>query len=352
MRKLFLHVGVHRTGTTSTQRFMRENFDTLLRKGLLYPFGVKRHDRLILRILDGSLKVEDLALDLEKRAGSHPHPVHSVVLSDEDISLIRDFNLFAPLKERFEVKVVVSMRRQDLWLESWYLQNIKWQWNPALAHLSFDEFFERRAEFFWIDYAERFAHFETVFGPGSVVAGVFERGDMPEGPIQSFLHMLGIQDLTGFGPFVHRNSSLTPLMSEFMRNLPMDEMPIPERTLVEAACIEVDKTLPTNGSKLLMNFDQRAQVVAEYADSNRHVAKTWFDREVLFRDPLPPRDAPLADHTIPAGSGELIGGFVAPILRKLTLLMAKAREEHQAALQAAEAKARAAAPNKRPAPAK
>ena len=185
MRKLYLHVGVHRTGTTSTQRFLKDNFVPLLTKGYLYPFRVKRHDGQIRRLVKGEMSVHDFALDLERRADSQQFPINSIVISDEDMSLIQDFSLFAGLDDMFDVKVVVSLRRQDLWLESWYLQNIKWQWNPGLAHLSFAEFFKRRADFFWIDYATRFSHFEDVLGAGSVVAGVFEKGDMPQGPIQA-----------------------------------------------------------------------------------------------------------------------------------------------------------------------
>lgn len=329
MRKLILHVGVHRTGTTSTQEFMRQNFPVLLNKGVLYPFGVKRHDRMVQRLISGEVPADVLARDLERRAASHPQSVDTVVLSDEDMSLIRDFGVFAALKDTFDVKILVSLRRQDLWLESWYLQNVKWQWNPALAHLTFEEFFARRAEFFWIDYAARFAHFEEVFGAGCVLAGVFEKGDMPDGPIQAFLRLIGIEDLSGFSPFIHSNSSLSPLMSEMMRQLPMGKIAPKERAMIEAACIAVDSTLPTNGSKLLMPLAQRQLVLDEYADSNQRTAQDYFGRPVLFQDPLPLESAPLAEQTLPSQSQDLIQNFMAPILKELADRMTAARVERE-----------------------
>ncbi len=329
MRKLILHVGVHRTGTTSTQKFMRENFQPLLKKGCLYPFGVARHDRVVRRLLRNEVPAIKLARDLERRAASHPSHVHTVVLSDEDMSMIPDFRVFEPLKETFDVKIVMSLRRQDLWLESWYLQNVKWQWNPALAHLTFDQFFARRADFFWIDYAARFAHFEAVFGPGSVIAGVFEKADMPDGPIQAFLRMIGIEDMSGFSPFLHSNSSLSPLMSEMLRQMPMDKMAPKERALVEAACIEVDRNLVTNGSKLVMPFEQRQLVLGEYADSNRQVAQKNFNRDVLFHEPVPLESDALAELSLPGNSQDLVRLFMAPIFRELADLMAAARMERE-----------------------
>lgn len=317
MRKLFLHVGVHRTGTTSTQKFLRQNFDILRGRGYLYPFGVARHEDHVRRMARGNLSVADFADDLQRRADSHATGIHSVIISDEDMSCIRDFSLFAPLSRQFDVRVVVSLRRQDLWLESWYLQNVKWQWQPALSHLPFAEFMDRRDEFFWIDYAERLAHYEAIFGEGSVVASVFERTDMPQGPIAAFLGMVGIHDHSGFGPFDHANSSLSPKMSEFVRLLPLDRIEPPERRLLEKAIAEVDARLETNGSKLVMPHDQRLRVLEEFAGSNARTATRYIGRDLLFNDPVPGADAPLADMDIPLMSSDLMRDFVSPIFAAL-----------------------------------
>ncbi len=137
MRQLYLHVGVHRTATTSIQRFLRANFDTLLEKGYFYPFGVVRHNAVVSRMRDGVLDVEDFAADLLRRVEAKAEASTAVILSDEDMSNIEDFSIFKPLTKLFDVKVVVSLRRQDLWLESWFFQNLKWQWNPSLSHLTF-----------------------------------------------------------------------------------------------------------------------------------------------------------------------------------------------------------------------
>ncbi len=325
MRKLYLHVGVHRTATTSIQRFMRANFAALLDKGYLYPFGVARHNAAVARMRYGTQDVREFAEELARRMAAKGEHVTAAVLSDEDMSMIADFNLFAPLKRVFDVKVVVTLRRQDLWLESWYLQNLKWQWNPDLAHLTFDEFWARRAEFFWIDYAARLQRYEKVFGSGSVVAQVFEEADMPEGPIDAFLAMIGITDQTGLGEKLHHNSSLSPLATEFMRHLPLDAMEGPDRRLFERASLVVDAGLKGNGSKLVMSYPRRQAVQAEYAQSNAAVARKYFNRDVLFRDPLPEASAPLAINQLPGDSARLMQDFIVPFVRALGAEIAEAR---------------------------
>lgn len=326
MRKLYLHVGVHRTGTSSTQRVLRDNFAGLLQRGYLYPFAAVRHDDLIRRLSWGLLGARDLAEDLTCRADAHPVPVENIILSDEDMSMIKDFNLFAPLAERFEVKVVAMMRRQDLWLESWYLQNVKWQWDAKVANLSFDAFMARQAEFFWMDYAARFAHYEAVFGPGSVVAGVFERGDMPDGPTAAVLRLMGIADPSFTGPEVHQNSSLSPLMSEFVRHLPLHRLRDPDRRYFELAAMAVDEDLITNGSKLLLSHEDRAAILSAHAAGNESVARQYLGREVLFRDPVPAADVLLAERQLPPDSARLMEEFVVPMMMALGRQVTDQRE--------------------------
>ncbi len=325
MPTLFLHAGVHRTATSSTQQFLRDNATVLRAKGYLYPFNSPRHEQQVKQVVNGRRPAADLAHDLltqMQNAGNH---VHSVIFSDEDISIVPDPQIFAALTDVFDVKVVVQLRRQDLWLESWYLQNVKWQWNPLLAHLRFDQFMERRAEFFWIDYAKRLAQYEAVFGPESVIVGVFESQAMPDGPIAAVLEMLGVIDLAGFGPFLNINSSMSPLVSEFMRHLPLDGIDERDRAIFERAFVAMDKKLQTNGSKLLMPHDQRLQVLEEFAASNRHTAQRYLGRDVLFEEKVPGPDALMADRQLQPNSIKLMKTMVASMVRELGDLMTEAR---------------------------
>jgi hypothetical protein len=325
MRILYLHVGVHRTATTSIQRFMRANFNPLLAKGYLYPFGVARHTAVVGRLRYGMISAADFAQDLLRRMEARGDHVQSAVISDEDMSSVEDFSAFAGLTRYFDVKVVVSLRRQDLWLESWYLQNVKWQWNPSLSHLTFAEFYDRRAEFFWIDYAARLAQYEALFGAGCIRAGVFEEADMPDGPIDAFLRMIGIVDQSGFGEKLHSNSSLSPLASEFMRHLPLDEVETLDRRLFERACMAVDAGLVKNGSKLIMAYDQRLAVQAEYAAGNKVAAQRYLKRDVLFAEPLPDPRAQFANTELPSDTEVMLRDFVAPMVKALGLQLAEAR---------------------------
>jgi hypothetical protein len=320
IRTLYLHIGTHRTATTSIQAFLHANSDALLRRGYFYPYGVRRHLELVNQIFSGEQAVSDVCDTIQGRADSRRSEIHSVILSDEDICMRRDLSVLAQFRERFDVKVIFALRRQDIWLESWYFQNIKWQWQPALAHCTFDEFMEMRERFHWIDYDRYLRHLEGLFGRENVLPIVFEKESMPKGPIAKFCRTAGIEDLEGFGKVPHNNSSRSPEMAEFMRHLPLDQASVPVRNALVSACERVDRTvLGSNGrrSKQLLDFDRRAMVLKHFAAGNHAVAQRYFDRDALFQAPLPTRDDPLAEMKLPETPEKLMERLVNPLLLEL-----------------------------------
>jgi len=330
-RTLYIHIGAHRTATTSAQKFMQTNFVRLQEKGFFNPFAAGRHFALINRIFRGEVTVAETAADLEERADAKKYSIHTIVLSDEDICTRRDLSPLADFRERFDVKIVMMLRRQDLWIESWYQQNVKWQWKPDLCHLRFDAFLARRDEFFWIDYDRTLRQCEDLFGRANVIARVFEPAQMPQGANAMFCDAIGLRDLKGLIPYAHVNSSLSPLMTEFMRTLPLHEAPGSQRRIFEQACTRVDGQLrATHGkqSSLYMDAATRQAVLAEYDAGNRAVAQRHFGRDSLILDPLPPRDAPLAQQDLPADSQTTMEMLVAPMVRALIALR---KEEADAA---------------------
>ena len=320
MTTLYLHIGTHRTATSSIQAFMLANWETLLARGIFHPMRIGRHFALFNAIFAERRTAKDVAQDLLLRASKHPVEVNSIVLSDEDVCMRTDLSPLAGFRKHFDVKVVFALRRQDLWLESWYLQNIKWQWNKSLSHLTMTEFLARADEFHWAHYDRLLNHLEEVFGRENVLPYVFEKAQMPEGPVAAFCSQIGLHDLTGLKPAPHVNSSHSPSIAEFVRCLPLDEAPDKFRARLETAVKAVDRQLAATAgsdSALLMDYDTRMAVLASHATGNANVARRYFGRDELFLDPLPARDAPLAQMKLPPDSETLMRDYVAPLIRGL-----------------------------------
>lgn len=322
MTTLYLHIGVHRTATSSLQTFLRGNNAALKAHHMMLPFGVKRHDKLFRKLFSPIGSVSQTTNELAERAAKKNTPVNAVILTDEDISMHRDLSKLKGFQKQFDVKVIMYVRRQDVWLESWYLQNVKWQWDKKLAHLRFDEFMDRIDDFHWIDYDRYTAMIENVFGEGSLSLGVFERDQMPDGIYADFCRRIGIDDISGFEISKSRNESLLPSVSEFMRQLPLDEIPARYRTIISRACIELNAEYAASRtgadvSPYLLDHRQRTAVLDRFAEGNRNVAQRYFGRDQLFFDPLPDRTAPIAKVDLPKDSDALMKTFVGPFIRNL-----------------------------------
>jgi hypothetical protein len=321
MRTLYLHIGNHRTATSSIQAFMAKNREPLRKQGVLYPYGAKRHLSLINDLFSGKRDIATVSKDINNRCNNKKHPIGSVVLSDEDIATRADLSLLAGFKKYFKVKIIFSLRRQDLWLESWYLQNVKWQWKPALCHLTLDAFFARRAEFFWADYKQYITHLEALFGKENILLYPFERIQMPEGPIHAFAEQVGFRIDGSFTNPPNRNASLTPMVSEFMRCLPLDQAPTEYRAVFDRACRIVDQKIrtanPDAGGTLILEHAQRQQILGEHAEGNAWVAARYFDRQDLFFDPVPGPETPISKLALPASSYETMETLTAPLIEAL-----------------------------------
>lgn len=319
-RRLFLHIGAHRTATSALQVFLFDNLQPLKQKGFFYPFKVRRHLKLMNQLFNGQRDIGDVAEMIGQRADNQARDIHSVILSDEDICMRPDLSLLGRFGNTFDVKVVFTLRRQDSWLESWFLQNIKWQWNARLSHCTFDEFIAMREDFHWIHYDGYVRHLEQVFGQENIILNVHEKQQMPEGPIETFCDSIGLSDREGLAPPAHINESFSPRISEFMRCLPLDKAGAEYRNRLTAICAGIDRQL-NNGNQeqfeRLLPHDRRVALMAQYEDGNRALARRYFDRDSLFLDPLPGPDDPLARMALPDDSYQLMGQFVAPLLEAI-----------------------------------
>ncbi|WP_144259755.1 hypothetical protein [Methylocystis sp. ATCC 49242] len=150
MRKLILHIGMPKTGTTSLQNFFAENRDFLERDYFSYPdFNVPSEDfptplhistgngnALVYSIFDKvgrmncppSLKYEKIIEDLSNFIESAPS--NRCVISHEDLIWIPPTNWLNELvpvlaDRKIEVVVIVYIREQSAWLASNFQQHVK-----------------------------------------------------------------------------------------------------------------------------------------------------------------------------------------------------------------------------------
>lgn len=192
MSTVYLSIGFPKTGSTAVQTFLRENEGLLEKEGYCFPDftkvlgdGNRYRDRNahFLAYNAGSLKLRDEAVirqrglqELGRLAQSFPN----IILSDELLckSSVRRKNFWTDLLEDFqkagcELKVIVYLRRQDLFIESWWNERVK---SKHFEAMTFTEFLEDGKIFEWpLDYYEFLKHTEKYIKRENLIPRVYDR---------------------------------------------------------------------------------------------------------------------------------------------------------------------------------
>jgi len=149
-----IHVGPHKTGTTSLQHFLQENHQVILDDGFHQPWTLKPPPHggagefdIASCFLTGEIKANkakghktlcpgEVGLNILKDLGKQGK---NVLMSAELFSLITDMASFAEVMEPWDVKIVYFHR----WYHDWLLSNFNQASNARLKHdilAKFDSF--------------------------------------------------------------------------------------------------------------------------------------------------------------------------------------------------------------------
>ena len=186
--RLLLHIGMHKTGSTSLQRFFVRNRAVLKLMGIDYP---KAFDASGKRLP----KHNDLfqAIWHEKDFGT-AHPVlgasagrvdqlarrietHRItVLSAEGFSGESPAfaEAFAPLRGRFDIKVICFLRRQDDWAQSFYKQMV--QSRQVCESRSFEAFLDGSSTREHLNYLQLLDWWATALGEQTIHVEIYKPG--------------------------------------------------------------------------------------------------------------------------------------------------------------------------------
>jgi hypothetical protein len=306
--RVVIHAGIHRTGTTSLQRFLSANRAALAARGIGYPGTEVHHQKLAWALKRRQSDAQDvLALISTVEADT-------VILSGEDFSIHESLDWLAELAARRETHAVLYLRRQDHWVMSWYNQHVKWPFSPWKSQLDPQEFLATLEDFHWLDYARLLERWGGVLGRDRIGIGVVERGQV-ENVTGDFLQRLGIDPGGLVFDETRSNDSLPVHLLEIARNLGLYELkPRQRMRLLEAIRTGLADKAPAAAT--VYSPEERNRILDRFADSNRRVAREFLARDALFLEPPPAPDAP--HYRFPdLPPNILIREWMAPVVREL-----------------------------------
>lgn len=310
-QRLYLHIGMGKTGTTAIQQWLCAHADFLASQGIAYPEQgrvscahhlISPHVPEYLQSVWQFLEVEDWAPALT--ALDQP----TLLMSSELIAWagpgqVSDF--CTRLQRWFDLRVVVYLRRQDELLMAGYNQRVK----AGVQFRPLAEILARRLE--QLDYEAILAPWVAAVGERHLTLRPYERGQLEGGDVRRdfLIRVLGLRDLAGLDfPMADSNPRLDPAALEMQRliNVLLADR---EAALRHAPALAA---YPGDGAATaaLLSGAQRREILAQCEAANRRLARRFLGDQAaeLFLDPWPSASAPAArvdDAALAAVAGHL-----------------------------------------------
>lgn len=275
MRRLFLHIGAHKTGTTALQQGLQQNRALLAERGAAYvaaPNLAHLHSYLGFRqigaLVPEGFGVRDLPALTAQLAGAQGE---TVIASSENFSFffqpgpIED--LARALKPHFDrISIVSYLRRQDRHAISHHQEGAKPHrqaegalWGHAAQALPVPA----PHQALYLDYDRRMGLWADAFGAENLVLRIYDRARLVQGDILAdFLAQLGLA-LDGIASVGDRNVSLGAAQAKAGHL--MNEMGVKPRVM--------DQILPriAEGGRLLPSRAAARAFLEPYREGNRRL---------------------------------------------------------------------------------
>ncbi|MGN0484334.1 MAG: hypothetical protein ACI4HI_12365 [Lachnospiraceae bacterium] len=341
MKTLYLHIGLHKTGTTAIQRFLAANTEYLESQSycfklvpLSYPRASKyRNAHFINAKMYDENGNFDPALTRERQEAGMKlvlewfETYDNVILSDEGIWVStgrKDANAFDVALEyakkyNFQLKVIVYLRRQDELICSWWKQRVRTgmrydDWETVMADLP---------SYFKMDYEKGLKLLEQKVGPDAVIVRRYDpkRFSGPGNTIYSdFLESIGLEYNDRYViPTDLVNPSFPDSYTEIKRIL--NDLNTPESSFNDADILYLEKLCERCTIELehertsFFSKEEHIAFLKKYEKSNAAVAKKYFNSdEPLFTENF--KDLPKFDPNSYTHQEEIIRFFGAACLQQ------------------------------------
>lgn len=309
MKRVILHIGTTKTGSSALQFFFEKNTEQLKKGGILYyqpihryvPWNKPSNGNIFI-----ALAFEMLGKELdpvvisnikeEKEKIKEELPAHdTLIFSEETIwenAIYKDGfwdALYKCLLDIFgldvDVKVIVYLRRQDEWSFSNWREDAK-SYN-AFRVMQFEEYAFYSSAGLLMDYASGLKDLEKVFGKRNVIVRRYDRNAFFGDSIyKDFLYACGINYEEDYsilsGTF---NSSITLEAAEaaiVVRHgaLVKDY----DAVNLKMATVLFSRMYPANETVYPLSYDNRQRLIDAYGEGNDYISGEYFDGRAVFQE--------------------------------------------------------------------
>ena len=291
MKKLYIHIGTHKTGSSAIQRALQLAEYDMRKENIVYIPREKVPDSILNSALATSFTNNDISIGkrfFDKWINSSPEACN-LVFSHEDLS----GNPFDGYKNSYcvaqsiremtkgrQVIIIVYLRRQDFFVESFYNMRIR-----AGGHRDFNDFNNnifKGKTLNWYELLKNYAHF---FGKENIITRRYDKKYLYENNslIIDFANIIGSETLKNVALALSYNSGINRDALEILR--------LCNKYLNEKETAVLKKSFEKSSSKSpfskcpFFTPEERKQFMANFAATNELVVKEYLQDN---SDPLFP----------------------------------------------------------------
>ncbi|MDX1722556.1 MAG: hypothetical protein R3355_05510 [Pseudomonas sp.] len=300
---LIIHIGWHKTGTTSIQEFLLNNQAPLQEHSKIYypNEGLLQcaHHELAWSLQEKKTSPwGDLPLTTPKAiieaaiANARTHNCENIIFSSEEFCTLskEQIKLLHTITSNTKstISIVAYIRRQDLIIESSYNMEVKW-WGTRLTE-DFLTYVKRKTPY--IKYNHTLELWADIFGKDQIKVIPYSPEDFLENDIR--LDFCSTANITPRGLHFKKeriNDSLAPKTLEFLKTI--NNIPLPQTTHNKIVTRLFKYDNQNNSPKcILFTEEQRIKFMEELNESNMQLEKftTNLSPLILTSENLPPKN--------------------------------------------------------------
>jgi hypothetical protein len=285
-KRLILHIGMSKTGSSAGREFFKLNREVLARQGIDYVPG-------LIMFIWGSTD-EPTVNPIDEVLAPWKACMNSgndILIYDPGVGpcLVKNPDRMDELRAHFpgyEIHIINYLRRQDLHMESLINELIKTNMRDEI--LSWDKYPERLLPIgyqaaYSYDYYSWLKPLADRVGKENMVLRVFEKGRFVHGSLyRDLVDSLGLEWTDDFViPEKRINLSFD---SRYMRLIcdinKIDKTKSPmEHQILAKNLLNINTALGHTGNKGLFDLETRKDMLAHFEESNRKVARYFFDTD-------------------------------------------------------------------------
>jgi hypothetical protein len=310
---IYIHIGRRKTGTTTIQKFLARNADSLAKAGVIYPTiardrGIAHHAFGTSLLKRGSARGQNASqLWGELMQLAEREPGRNIVISTESLETVTP----ADVKKhctRSDVRILCYMREASSHTQSAYSQSTKF----GVSTMDFDTYFEKRHAVGALRYADVLGEWADAFGAENVRVRSMDKAMLVgEDLITDFLSAIGLdRDKLEFDYAEPDTKNLSPgwKLVELIRQAYQDALKVPalktrqrELKLLGHAGLKVGMALELGDEKVQYLTPEQAQICRqEYLQDLKDIANLGIDARLA--EPKPPEVALPARPFLPSAA--------------------------------------------------